>query len=1037
MDAADIFRQGLGSMVQRPPLNYFPRKPPIPVAHHRDDLESDAVHRIAHTLTACCRCRQRKTRCDPTLPRCLPCERSGSTCEYFDTTKGKKISRFYVVKLQEKVRQLEADLSQFTDEDNEYPRNNEEMVRPGGMVRLNETDETPRYLGPSSGIAMTRLLMEEAKRYTESNRIADLIPEVRERRIDRSNRMQSVVSMAGSISGPAGRKKSYPMVSAYPAPGLPSRHVADKLVEIFNQRAHIFTPTLHEKIFADDLNAVFVGDTDPYKNFVVRMVMAISLQKLDTQYAGLADSYYLAAMQQFEEVVRPKDLRTLQCLVLIGQYSLLTPTRTAVYYVIGLATRICQQMGLGEEKTIALGISDPQTLDMRRRLSWIVTTNEFGLSHIMGRPNGFAKGDDLMDVNFFETVGDEDITPEGIRQGPICEKKLVAIHFCKMRLLQAELRRMLYEKSRPEPNHESHPWFIQMEQKLEKWRNTAPEKPEWCKPWFTGRYYSMIISLYRPSPQVPKPTSRAAMKCFDAANYIINLSSQQVSKAAVDITWIFLLSLYSSLNALLWTVSYREVREKHPREELEKLVDEAVAIIDQCSNRWPGSSSASQLYTVLSRACLQSYDAIIETPILSGASDIFNTPSSFADASSPDSEVSIPNNLSTGSSPHQAQNQSASLFNTSPFGYVFNSTPEDMAAQFAFDPNSPFQNQPAFRSNSIFFNPATDPNGRRFSYFPPDFTHSNEGHGPDRMEDLSPPGTSIPRNGLTPPPIARMYNTHPSPGIPSVSAAALPTPPESLAPPSANPSSTSLSPRLNGASIRTASPTPTPTLPHASPVPLSLQASPSPVPGLKFEATDFGQPHQMKQQQHAQQLGMPPPRTPAFTIPPPRQPNTQQRALPTMVTDWFNPPPPFISPHAFSSGGGGGGMNTGYWGDGAVAATSSPFSDLGFGSGGSGSGDSYTVGNGRGVAGGPPPSGLGVSSAGLMDSGFGAMFTGAAGLGDQYSFSQERHGSLSQEQQLELMDVLETEGLSDIDTFLNMGMGLGGGGISEGGVRWG
>ena len=178
---------------------------------------------------------QRKTRCDPNLPRCLPCERSGSTCEYYDTTKGKKISRYYVVKLQEKVRQLEAELAQFTEED-EYPRNNEEIVRPGGLVRLSETDETPRYLGSSSGIAMSRLLMEEAKRYTDSKRISELIPEVRARRIERMNRMQSIVSMGGSISGPSARRKSYPMISAHPAQSLPNRAVADKLVNLFNQR---------------------------------------------------------------------------------------------------------------------------------------------------------------------------------------------------------------------------------------------------------------------------------------------------------------------------------------------------------------------------------------------------------------------------------------------------------------------------------------------------------------------------------------------------------------------------------------------------------------------------------------------------------------------------------------------------------------------------------------------------------------------------------------------------------------------------------
>ncbi len=89
-------------------------------------------------------------------------------------------------------------------------------------------------------------------------------------------------------------------------------------------------PTLHEPSYAKDMQDVYDGSTDAYQNFVVRMVLAISMQKLDPQYAGLADSYYLAAMPFLEDVVRPKDLKTLQCLVLIAQYSLLTPTRTAI-----------------------------------------------------------------------------------------------------------------------------------------------------------------------------------------------------------------------------------------------------------------------------------------------------------------------------------------------------------------------------------------------------------------------------------------------------------------------------------------------------------------------------------------------------------------------------------------------------------------------------------------------------------------------------------------------------------------------------------
>lgn len=138
------------------------------------------------------------------------------------------------------MRQLEAELSQYTDEETDYPHNHADMVRPGGMVRLDESDETPRYLGPSSGIAMTRLLMEEAKRYTDSRRIADLIPQVRARRAERRDRMQSVV-MSGSVSGPTGRGKSYPAHSIFPAHSLPNRRTVDGLVRIFHEKGRRYT----------------------------------------------------------------------------------------------------------------------------------------------------------------------------------------------------------------------------------------------------------------------------------------------------------------------------------------------------------------------------------------------------------------------------------------------------------------------------------------------------------------------------------------------------------------------------------------------------------------------------------------------------------------------------------------------------------------------------------------------------------------------------------------------------------------------------
>ncbi|KAI1825503.1 hypothetical protein F4861DRAFT_537965 [Xylaria intraflava] len=934
MDASIVFRQveGFRSPLPKPPQHFVPQQfapqqfPPPQFAPRKpvngDDHTGDEnSHRIAHTLTACCRCRQRKTRCDPTLPRCLPCERSGSACEYFDTTKGKRISRNYVVKLQERVRALDAELSMYIDEDDDlYARDQEDFICPGGLVRLNETDETPRYLGPSSGIAMTRIVMEEAKRYTDTGRISELVPDIKGRRTVSTAGAPAAGMRSLSFSMPPvnPRKKSYPMISAVAAPSLPSRGIADKLIEVFHQRAQVFHPILHEGVLATALEDAYAGSTDPYQNFVVRLVMAISMQKLDSNYAGLADSYYLAAMQYFEAVVRPKDLKTLQCLMLIGQYSLLTPTRTAVYYVVGLAAKISQQLGLADEKTIDLGTSGPLTLDMRRRLSWIVSTLELGLSQCMGRPNGFAKTDDLVDIKWFETVADANITENGIVPGPPDERKLIAIHYCKMVLLQSEIRRVLYELKRPEPRNDEHPWFAAMESKMDQWVKTTPAKPPWCKPWFTGRYHTMVVNLYRPSPQVPRPSARAAGKCFNSAAFVIDISSKQMMSAAVDITWVFLLTLYMSLNTLLWCVtSYPDIRATHSREQVQELVNIALDIIDQCVERWPGTSSASQLYTILTKACLQSYDSN-STPNLSSPGSQ-NTPPSQPETSSPGA-MEMPGTMATSK-------PAITAFHPPQFGQVFGTAPESVN-NYSLDMH--FPPLPTFRSNSIFLNPASfDHTGRRFSYFPPDFTQADNLIGADPS---SPPSDAT---ALSPPYISSPQTAQTAQTPESISSMPVT-------------SSAMSTPMLSTPSLATSAP------PQSSPDPMLAGGLPQP-------------------QQR--------PAPPAFTIPsiPPGRLPEGQRPLPqppTTVTDWFNPPPPFISPYAFGSTG------TGYWGN--------------------------------------------TSGVSVMD----GLPTG------NFDFSRglplNRQGSLSQAQQVELMDVLENEGMADIDTYLNTaGIGFGDGAVGN------
>jgi len=167
---------------------------------------------------------QRKTRCDAGLPHCAPCERSNASCEYFDTAKGRNVPRSYVIHLRNRAHLLQAKLAR-REEDNGQDPDAEILIRGAGLVRFQENEES-KFLGPSSGIAITRLVMEMAKQNTDTKSIKEVVPDTMAQDIkDRFTR-----ESRKPIS------KVYPHISAVVAPSLPSLELTKSLVENFNQK---------------------------------------------------------------------------------------------------------------------------------------------------------------------------------------------------------------------------------------------------------------------------------------------------------------------------------------------------------------------------------------------------------------------------------------------------------------------------------------------------------------------------------------------------------------------------------------------------------------------------------------------------------------------------------------------------------------------------------------------------------------------------------------------------------------------------------
>ena len=96
------------------------------------------------------------------------------------------------------------------------------MVRGGASIKFSEYDES-RYLGPSSGIGVTRFVMDLAKQHTASKSIREVVPQItaqdiRKKFVDESEKPTS---------------KIYPLISSVPAQNLPSRDLLDRLVDLY------------------------------------------------------------------------------------------------------------------------------------------------------------------------------------------------------------------------------------------------------------------------------------------------------------------------------------------------------------------------------------------------------------------------------------------------------------------------------------------------------------------------------------------------------------------------------------------------------------------------------------------------------------------------------------------------------------------------------------------------------------------------------------------------------------------------------------
>jgi hypothetical protein len=183
----------------------------------------------------------------------------------------------------------------------------------------------------------------------------------------------------------------------------------------------------------------------------------------------------------------------------------------------------------------------------------------------------------------------------------------------------------------------------------------------------------MVVFMFRPSPQCPKPTLAAAMRCYPCCEYNIYMHRDQIKNGNVDMTWIFTLAMFMNVNTILWTLSYEGIRRKYKREDVERHLNVALECIRIASERWPGVNSALELYKTLIAACMRIYDkqGDVEISVASptdttGYDSRSNTTSPVATMSQPFAPPALQASDTSGT----ATSENSNMFTPAPFSQI-------------------------------------------------------------------------------------------------------------------------------------------------------------------------------------------------------------------------------------------------------------------------------------------------------------------------------------------------------------------------------
>lgn len=340
-----------------------------------------------------------------------------------------------------------------------------------------------------------------------------------------------------------------------------------------------------------------------YEVYVVSLIIAISLSTAARAQLGLSRSIAVGlvrnAIQQLP-VILSNDLKGLQAVLLLLQYTFLEPDMANMWLLSGFASQACIDLGLHKELPDSAEITVAER-DMRRRIFWCAWEMETAISSVLLRPTSFLNAQ--VDVAFPTEVEDSAITATGIDPSGRLSK-FTARRIWGFRQLESEIVSILCHNGQlPAETPSLGEWMECTEQavlnwKLEVHRSAAANtdialKPRWAEMLLYAdiAYEQLIVALYRPCPRVKHPRPENFMKAFDASYKVADGYFEQANLDFGSSKYVFGPCHHSFSSAMTFIQALQrckvEISAKYTLAEVVGFMSSFSRLFATTAERWP------------------------------------------------------------------------------------------------------------------------------------------------------------------------------------------------------------------------------------------------------------------------------------------------------------------------------------------------------------------------------------------------------------------------------------------------------------------